>query len=82
MKNLFHCHPSTSVILSEVAAATESKDPYAARSLAAGTFFDGATSPPRAKSRRICGSCPQHSCGAKENDQFASGGKEKAKIDL
>jgi hypothetical protein len=79
MKNLFHCHPSTSVILSE---RSESKDPYAARSLATGTFFDGATSPPRAKSRGICGSCPQHSCGAKENDQFASSGKEKAKIDL
>src|ERR1035437_1240617 len=28
MKNLFHCHPSAFVILSEVAAATESKDPY------------------------------------------------------
>src|ERR1035437_10133865 len=47
MKRLFHCHPSTSVILSEVAAATESKDPYAAHSLSTGTFFDGAERPQR-----------------------------------
>ena len=39
-KNLFQCHLSTSVILSE--RSEESKDPYAAYSHSTGTFFDGA----------------------------------------
>jgi len=39
MKKLFHCHPSTSVILS---GRSESKDPYTAHPLSPGTFFAGA----------------------------------------
>src|ERR1035437_1301609 len=85
MKNLFHCHPSTSVILSEVAAATESKDPYAAHSLSTGTFFDGAARPQRisgplplrvgrARSRRTPIAARNHSVAAGRSHKFEMAG--------